>query len=269
VTAAAPAAFAAPELRVARNGGVATLTIANGERMNAMTAAMWLRMPELIAELDHDETVRVICVRGDGERAFSAGADISEFETLRSGPAADAYNASNQATFAALSACATPLVAMIHGHCLGGGLAIAACCDLRLADERSQYAIPAAKLGIGYNPRWLKPLLAILSPARVKELLFTGRRFSAADAERMGLVNRIVPAAELQAAVDALTAEIAANAPLTVSAAKQAINALAEYGGATDMDPLDALAARCFASADYQEGQRAFLDKRRPVFKGQ
>lgn len=258
----------APGLRLSVADGVATLTIDNRPRMNALNAAMWGEIPARVRQADDDPAVRVICIRGAGERAFSAGADISEFDSNRSGDAADAYNALNHAAFAALQACAKPSIALIHGHCLGGGLAIAACCDLRLADEAAQFAIPAARLGIGYDPRWIAPLLRILSPAHVKEILFTGRRFDATEASAMGLVNRVLPAAGLEAAVAELAATIAGNAPLTIGAAKAAIDALSDPRHDVDMTALDDRVRACFESRDYAEGRRAFMEKRRPKFIG-
>jgi enoyl-CoA hydratase/carnithine racemase len=157
---------------------------------------------------------------------------------------------------------------MIHGFCLGGGLGLALCCDLRLADEASQYAIPAAKLGIGYNARWVRPILAAVPAARAKELLFTGRRFKAPEALAMGLVSYLHPAANLEAAVRSLAAEIAGNAPLSVMAAKSVIDEISRHPEHPDMARLDAAIAACFESDDYAEGRTAFLEKRKPQFKG-
>lgn len=255
-------------LRLELDGALAFLVADNAARHNAFTAGMWAAIPRLVAQAEADTNVRVIVLRGAGDRAFSAGADISEFESARTGDKAKEYDALNHAAFNALMTAHKPVIAMIHGHCLGGGLGLAACCDLRIADEAAQFAIPAAKLGIGYNPRWVGPLLALASPSRVKELLFTGRRFKAAEALAMGLVDRVVATAELQGAVRHLAADIAGNAPLTIRAAKRTIDELARNPANPDMTELDAAIEACFTSDDYAEGRRAFLEKRKPQFKG-
>jgi enoyl-CoA hydratase len=257
-----------PQLTLTIDGAIAWITADNAARMNALTSAMWANIPRHVAAAEADTNVRVIILRGAGTRAFSAGADISEFETARTGDAAASYDALNHAAFEALSQCAKPTLAMIHGFCLGGGLGLAACCDLRFADEASTYAIPAAKLGLGYNPRWVRPLLALARPSDIKELLFTGRRFSSSEALAMGLVNRVFATEALETETRALAAAIAANAPLTVKAAKLAIDELTARPENPDTARLDAAVAACFESDDYAEGRRAFLEKRKPAFKG-
>ena len=212
--------------------------------------------------------LRVIVLRGAGAKAFSAGADISEFETARSGDAVDAYDRLNHEAFAALLGAEKPIIAMIHGFCLGGGFGIAACCDLRLADPAATFAIPAAKLGLGYNARWVKPLLALAGPAFIKELLFTGRRFGIEDARRMGLINQVIEAEALEEKTRALADEIAANAPLSVRAAKFAIDEVWRRPEHPNLARLDEAVRICFESEDYAEGRRAFLEKRKPEFKG-
>lgn len=257
-----------PSIHLDVRDGVAWLSISNPPRMNALTASMWGSIPELCAEAEGRSDVRLVVLRGAGERAFSAGADISEFQTARTGAAARDYDALNHAAFGALIGLAKPTIAMIHGFCLGGGLGLAACCDLRFADEGSQYAIPAAKLGIGYDPRWVRTLLEIAPPSRVKELIFTGRRFNADEALAMGLINRVVPSQRLEGEVAAIAAEIAANAPLTIRAAKAAINGLTRQPESADLSELTSLVRACFESEDYAEGRRAFLEKRKPRFEG-
>jgi enoyl-CoA hydratase len=248
--------------------GVATITIDNPARMNALTAAMWGALPKLMESAHANPAVRVIVLRGAGPRAFSAGADISEFETLRAGDAVQTYDNLNHAAFDALTNCIKPTIAMIQGFCLGGGLGLALACDLRIADSTAQFAIPAAKLGIGYNPRWIGPILRAVSPTTAKLILFTGRRFTASEALNMGLATVVTTPEALAAATYALAAEIAANAPLSVAAAKVMVDELAQPSAAVDMAKLDRHVSACFDSADYAEGRRAFLDKRKPQFQG-
>lgn len=266
---ASQAPAAAPRLEYKKEGGVAFLIADNPARMNAFNSAMWATIPECVARAVADPDVRVIVMRGAGEKAFSAGADISEFENARTGDAAKTYDALNDNAFNALINCPKPTIAMIHGFCLGGGLGLALCCDLRLADEASQYAIPAAKLGIGYNARWVKPILAAIPAPRAKELLFTGRRYGASEALAIGLVSRLVPAADLELATRQLAAEIAGNAPLSVMAAKRVIDEMTRHPEHPDMASLDKAITACFDSADYAEGRRAFLEKRKPQFRGE
>ncbi|HPG89864.1 MAG TPA: enoyl-CoA hydratase [Hyphomicrobium sp.] len=259
----------APVLRYEKDGAIAWIVADNPARMNALTAEMWRALPSHIQTALNDVDVRVIVLRGAGSKAFSAGADISEFESARTGDAAKTYDGLNDAAFNALIGCAKPTIAMIHGFCLGGGLGLALCCDLRIADDASQFAIPAAKLGIGYNARWIRPILAAVPPARAKELLFTGRRFRSPEAEAMGLVTRLVASSELEQTTRDLAAEIAGNAPLSVAAAKRVIDEIVRHPEAPDMDALDRIVQACFTSEDYAEGRRAFLEKRKPQFKGQ
>lgn len=258
----------AAQLQFVKDGALAWIVADNVARMNALTTAMWRALPGQIEHAVADDEVRVIVLRGAGTKAFSAGADISEFESARTAETAKLYDALNDAAFNALINCPKPVIAMIHGFCLGGGLGLALCCDLRLADDTSQFAIPAAKLGIGYNARWVRPILSAVPPTRAKELLFTGRRFTATEAQAMGLVTKIVPSPELETGTRALAHEIANNAPLSVAAAKQVVDEIVRHPEAPDMARLDALVTQCFESEDYIEGRRAFLEKRKAEFKG-
>lgn len=255
-------------VRLVISGAVGVIQIDNLERLNALTKDMWAEIPGKVRAAEDNAEVRVIVVRGAGDNAFSAGADISEFESVRTGPAAEDYNRLNHEAFVALEGCGKPTVALIHGFCLGGGLGLAMSCDLRFCDEAARFAIPAARLGIGYHPRWLRPILAAVSGPHAKELLFTGARFDAAWALRTGLVNDVVAASALDGRVQDVCDLIGANAPLSIRAAKRSIDVLCAEPGLRDERELVALIDACFASDDYREGCKAFSEKRRPVFKG-
>jgi enoyl-CoA hydratase len=254
-------------LRVEREGPVGWLVLDNPARLNALSAAMWAAIPPAVAAFAADATVRCIVLRGAGEKAFSVGADISEFAQKRDSQAqVAAYEATNQAAYRALATVPKPVIALIHGHCVGGGLAVALACDLRYADETSRFAIPAARLGLGYGAAGTRRLVATVGPAAAREILFSARRYDAPQALALGLVNGVQPAAALDGFVRDLAQELAANAPLTIAAAKAMIAALA--GGEGDLAGAEAAVARCMTSADYAEGRRAFLEKRPPRFTG-
>ncbi|MGD9538063.1 MAG: enoyl-CoA hydratase [Alphaproteobacteria bacterium] len=238
------------------------------ERHNALSRDMWEAIPRLVDALSAEPEVRLIVLKGAGDKAFISGADISEFEAERATPEAVAnYDTLVEHATHALATCKRPTIAMIRGHCFGGGVAIAISCDMRIAADDAGFAIPAAKLGIGYRAPGLKTLVDLVGPSYAKEIIFTARRYSAEEALRMGLVNRVVPAANLEDAINDYAATIAGNAPLTIEAAKGIIGELSR-GGEADKACCDALIERCFTSEDYVEGRRAFMEKRRPVFKG-
>ena len=250
-----------------KTGTTGWLVFNRPDRQNAITYSMWRDIPRLVDELERDRDVRIIALRGAGKRAFSAGADISEFDEVRSG--ADAgrnYDAANDAAFRALAQANKPTIAMIHGYCLGGGLALALNCDLRLASKSASFAIPAAKLGVGYAPHWVHQLVSVVGPAHAKEIFFSGERFDAGRALHMGLVNTVVDDDRLEDETGRLMAQIAQNAPLTIRAIKAAIDACAFHDH--DRTHLQELAEICYDSADFIEGRKAFLGKRPPVFKG-
>ncbi len=236
--------------------------------MNALNTAMWAALPNIFSNAEADGSVRVVVLRGAGEEAFSAGADISQFGSARTGDAARAYDQLNHAAFGAVMNCPKPTIAMVQGYCMGGGLELALCCDLRIACEGASFAIPAAKLGIGYDPRWIRPLLSTLTASQIKEILFTGRRFTGEEALRMGLISRLCPADVLESETRALAEMISENAPLAVTAAKRCIDEFMRHPENPDMGTLDKLVTACFESEDYAEGRAAFAQKRKPIFKG-
>lgn len=259
----------AGEVRIERDGGIGWLIFDHQERRNAVSASMWEAVPKRLAELDAAPEVRVVVLRGAGEEAFISGADISEFEERRTGnEASNTYEEATQGAFAALGSTRKPVVCAIHGFCVGGGLAVALCTDLRYAADDAVFAIPAARLGLAYHPGGIRNLLQTVGPQVTKEILFTARRFDAQDALRRGWLNEVLPKAELFDHVREMAGRIADNAPLTVQSAKQVIRELQRDPGARDQDAMLAGINACFESEDYREGVRAFMEKRRPVFRG-
>ena len=250
------------------DGSTCWITFNNPTKMNALNTGMWSALPKIIETTQNNDAVRVVILRGAGGKAFSAGADISEFDSVRTGDAAKGYDELNHAAFGAVMACTKPTIAMIEGYCMGGGLELALCCDLRYAATGSSFAIPAAKLGVGYNPRWIRPLFSALSATQAKEVLFTGRRFSGEEAKDMGMITRLLPLDALLPETRSLAAMIAENAPLSVYTAKRSIDEFLRAPENPDMKALDELVQACFDSEDYAEGRTAFTEKRKPVFKG-
>jgi enoyl-CoA hydratase/carnithine racemase len=249
--------------------GIGWITFNQPEKRNAVSYDMWLAIPEIISSFTADDDVRVVVMKGAGDRAFVSGADISEFEDKRgSADAVATYGEASGAANAALRSLEKPLIAMIRGYCIGGGLGIALAADLRISAEDGQFAIPAAKLGLGYGYSGIKELVNIVGPTFAKEIFFTARRFTAQEAQNMGLVNRVVPVADLERTTKELAGLIADNAPLTVKAARAAINEATKDPAQRDIANVDAMVAQCFDSQDYIEGRRAFMEKRKPQFAG-
>lgn len=256
-------------IRVEVAGPIGRIVVANPARRNAVSLDMWKAIPGAVAALEAHPDVRVVVLRGDGDLAFVSGADISEFTTVRKDAAsARAYEASNAEAFAAIRHAAKPTIAMIRGFCLGGGMGLAVACDLRIAADDAVFGIPAARLGVGYPPDCMTDVVAAVGPQRAKELFFTARRLTAAEALEIGLVIAVHSVEALENEAIDLALAIAHNAPLTIRAAKAAIDAAGIGASTRDRERLVALTDACFASADFAEGRAAFLEKREAKFHG-
>ena len=259
----------AGKLRSEKEGAVGWLVLDNPERLNAISSEMWRSFPKAMAQFDADPEVRVVILRGEGEKAFAAGADISEFEKAReSSGQVSAYDTLLDEALHALQGSEKPVIAMIQGYCMGGGVEISLACDLRYAGDNAQFAIPAARLGLGYGMDGTKRLIETVGHANAREIFFTGRRYSAAEALAMGMVHRVLPVAGLEGFVRELAAGIADNAPLTIAASKAIIEEFVRPTGAPDVARGLAAIERCAVSEDYLEGRKAFMEKRRPKFRG-
>ncbi len=257
------------QLIVEKKDGVGRITFDNQAKRNALTYEMWQGLPVVLDDFAQDDGVRVIVLAGAGGKAFSAGADISQFEKQRSSEDTIAvYDQAVAEATNALVGARKPLIARIDGFCIGGGLGVAMCCDLRFAAEDSRFAIPAAKLGLGYKLNGLKYLIDVVGPSAAMEILFTARQFDAEEAFAMGLVNRVVAPGEVEAFVDDYARTIAENAPLTVLAAKTVVREAVKDPDDRDLALCQKVVDDCFASDDYKEGRKAFMEKRKPRFKG-
>ncbi len=258
-----------PNMIAEKNGPVGRVVFNKPAKHNATSSDMWEAIPVILDDFEKDPTIRVVVVTGAGDKAFVSGADISEFETARSTPEqVKRYDEIGELANTRLTKCSKPTIARIRGYCVGGGLAVSLTCDLRIASENSKFAVPAAKLGLGYRAAGIKTLMNVVGPAYAKEIFYTGRLFDAQEALQMGLINRVVPDGELDAYIDNYCKLIGQNAPLTMHAAKRTIEELTRLDGKPDLGRAAALVKECFESEDYVEGRRAFMEKRKPVFKG-
>ncbi len=257
------------ELKTSIAGGVATVLFSNPPRMNAMTYDMWQAVPKVFAELDANPAVRLIVCAGDGEKAFISGADISQFEKLRGTVEAQiVYNKAVENAYQAPLSCTKPVIARIRGICIGGGLGFAAACDLRICSEDSVFRMPAARLGQGYSPAGVRRFMNVLGAANTMDIFMSARKLDAKEALRMGFVSKVVPAAELDKTVADYCKLVAENAPLTVAAAKYAVQQWLKDGKDRDLEKAMKMVEACFASEDHKEGRKAFMEKRTPEFKG-
>jgi enoyl-CoA hydratase len=252
-----------------KEAGIGTIIFNNPQRHNAVSLDMWVATSRILERYAKDDEVRVVVLKGAGGKAFVSGADISKFESERGTlDATRQYNMTVEKTYSAIENFPKPTIAMIEGYCIGGGVGLAVCCDLRICSENSRFAVPAAKLGLGYSFNGLQRLVNVVGPAFAREIFYTARQFSADDARVMGLVNRVVPQAGLERYVREYADSIAANAPLTVTAVKYIIGETLKDEARRDLARCTALVEKCFASEDFIEGRTAFMEKRKPAFTG-
>src|SRR5947207_11051421 len=244
-----------------KEGHVGYLIFNNPERHNAVSLDMWAAAADMLRNFAKDNGVRVVIVTGAGDKAFISGADISRFGDERANEEGIArYNATVEATYGAMEQFPKPTIAMIRGYCMGGGLGFALGCDMRICSDNSRFALPAAKLGLGYSFGGIKRFVDTVGPSFTKELFFTARQFNAAEALGMGLVNRVLARPELEPYVKDYAATIASNAPLTVNATKFIVGETLKDPADRDLKRCSELVERCFQSTDYHEGRKAFME---------
>jgi enoyl-CoA hydratase len=251
------------------NDGVGVITFNQPEKRNAMSLDMWEGLGHALVELRDDPAVRVVILVGAGDKAFVSGADISQFEKTRhNAEASEEYSKKSAAQRALLADYPKPIIACIRGFCLGGGMQMAMAADIRIASDNSQYGIPAAKLGIAYGYDGLKNLVSLVGPSWARLLMYTGMRIDSAEAVRIGLVDRVVPDAGVWDATMEIARTISGNAPLAIQAAKITIAQVLKDPDKRDMNAVKDIGTACMNSEDFREGRTAFMEKRKPQFKG-
>lgn len=252
-----------------KENGIGWVIFNNPQKRNAVSQEMSQAMAVALDDYARDPAVRVVILRGEGDKAFVSGADISQFgekrATMEQVRAAEKIGENANR---ALRECPKPTIAMIRGYCMGGGLGIAVTCDMRIAADDSRFGVPAGKLGLGYKYDGLKRLSDVVGPAFTAEIFYTARQFSAQEALQMGLVNRVLPVAELEKYVMDYASTLAGNAPMTLAAVKRCLIEMRKDPDQRNTELCDQMVDACFASKDYIEGRTAFMEKRKPVFQG-
>ena len=258
-----------PRLKSWADGGLLHIRFNNPTKHNALSLEMWEAIPAVLERAAADERVRLVVFAGEGEKAFASGDDVSQFEDRRAAHEAVLhYEKISEAALQAIHDFPKPTLASIRGYCIGSGLNIAVACDLRIASMDSVFSVPATRIGLGYLFLATRNLTDLIGPGNAKDIVYTARRLDAAEALRMGLVNRVTEPALLPALLNEYVKAIASGAPLTVKAAKRVIQELTKPDADLDLELCHRLILECFESEDYAEGRRAFMEKRKPLFKG-
>ena len=256
-------------LKAWADGAVLHLRFNNPAKHNAISVDMWEAVPQLLDQAEKDDAIRMVVFSGEGTKAFASGADISQFEDMRAArEAVKKYEHMAENALMGLYRFSKPVVAAIRGYCLGGGVNMAISCDIRIASSDSVFGIPATRLGLGYRFSALKNLVDLVGPGAAQDLFFTGRRIKADEAKSIGLINRVAPTEEFDMLIAEYVEAITTGAPLTIKAGKRIIREVLKPDRDIDMELCRGLITDCFESDDYAEGRRAFMEKRKPVFRG-